>query len=173
MYNVLEMLRAGEPIEGRDREVYDQGLVGILRQLHDAIDAETARAYGWPETLADDAILQRLVALNRERAAEEAKGRVRWLRPAFQNPAGQAVVAAATADLDLGEAAAPAKPAWPRLLPEQMAAVRAALLDAGEASPTEIARRFRRARAESVRPLLETLAVLGHIHAAGGDRYAP
>ena len=48
MYNVLEKLRAGEPIEGRDRETYDAGLVGILRQLHDEIDAETARAYGWP-----------------------------------------------------------------------------------------------------------------------------
>ena len=53
-----------------------------------------------------------------------------------------------------------------------MAAVRAALMDAGEASPADIARRFRRARTESIRPLLETLAALGHAHPAGGGRYA-
>jgi hypothetical protein len=32
MYNVLEKLRAGERIEGKDKEIYDQGLVGILRE---------------------------------------------------------------------------------------------------------------------------------------------
>ena len=108
MYNVLEKLRAGEPIEGRDREIYDNGLVGILRQLHDEIDAETARAYGWPAGLTDDDILHRLVALNRERAAEEAQGLVRWLRPEFQNPAGRAAAPAATPELALGETAAAA-----------------------------------------------------------------
>ena len=174
MYNVLEKLRAGEPIEGRDRETYDDGLVGILRQLHDEIDAETARAYGWPAGLADDDILHRLVALNRERAAEEAQGLVRWLRPEFQNPAGRAAAPAATPELALGEtaAAAGAKPDWPRLLPEQMAAVRAALTDAGEAAPADIARRFRRARAAAVAPLLETLAALGHARPTEDGRYA-
>ena len=173
MYNVLEKLRAGEPIEGRDREIYDDGLVGILRQLHDAIDAETARAYGWPADLSDDEILHRLVALNRERAAEEAQGLVRWLRPEFQNPDGRAAAPAATPELDLGEtaAAAGAKPDWPRLLPEQIAAVRAALADAGEAAPADIARRFRRARATSVAPLLETLAALGHARLTADGRF--
>ena len=33
-------------VEGRDRETYDQGLVGILRGIHDRIDAEVAAAYG-------------------------------------------------------------------------------------------------------------------------------
>ena len=46
MYNVLEKLRAGERIEGKDREIYDQGLIGILRDLHDQIDREVAAAYG-------------------------------------------------------------------------------------------------------------------------------
>jgi hypothetical protein len=41
-------------------------------------------AYGWPATLSDDGILERLVALNHERAAEEKRGLVRWLRPEFQ-----------------------------------------------------------------------------------------
>ena len=34
----------------------------------------------------DEAVLERLVALNAERTAEEARGHVRWLRPEFQNP---------------------------------------------------------------------------------------
>ncbi|MCK7580990.1 MAG: hypothetical protein MZV65_38830 [Chromatiales bacterium] len=34
---------------------------------------------------ADEALLERLVALNAERAAEEARGLVRWLRPEFQD----------------------------------------------------------------------------------------
>jgi len=32
-----------------------------------------AAAYGWPADLSDDQILERLLALNLERAAEEAK----------------------------------------------------------------------------------------------------
>ncbi|TAL84233.1 MAG: hypothetical protein EPN74_11755 [Rhodanobacter sp.] len=35
----------------------------------------------------DETILERLVALNAERAAKEARGVVRWLRPEFQYPA--------------------------------------------------------------------------------------
>ena len=35
-------------------------------------------------------ILERLVALNAERAAEEARGHIRWLRPEFQDPARRA-----------------------------------------------------------------------------------
>jgi len=77
MYNVLEKLRAGEWIEGKDREIYDQGLVGILRDIHDQIDAAVAEAYGWPLDLSDDEILHLLVDLNRARAAEEAQGHIR------------------------------------------------------------------------------------------------
>ena len=43
-------------------------------------------AYGFPEGAAIDDILARLVQLNTERAAEEPQGRIRWLRPEFQNP---------------------------------------------------------------------------------------
>ena len=35
----------------------------------------------------DEALLERLVALNTERAAEEKRGHIRWLRPEFQIPA--------------------------------------------------------------------------------------
>jgi hypothetical protein len=39
-----------------------------------------------PAALSEDEILRRLVALNAERAEEERRGIVRWLRPGFQNP---------------------------------------------------------------------------------------
>jgi hypothetical protein len=67
---------------------HEQGLVSVLKQIHDDLDAAVFDAYGWPRHLSDEAILERLVALNAERAAEEARGLVRWLRPEFQNPQG-------------------------------------------------------------------------------------
>src|SRR3546814_8048079 len=49
----------------------------LIRQHHDAIDALVAESYGWPADLSDEEILTRLVALNKERAAEEASGLIR------------------------------------------------------------------------------------------------
>ena len=86
MYNVLDKLRAGEPLTAKDKTVHEQGLVSVLRELHDELDAAVCDAYGWPVTLTDEEILERLVALNAERAAEEAQGLVRWLRPEYQAP---------------------------------------------------------------------------------------
>jgi hypothetical protein len=45
----------------------------------------------WPVDLADEEILERLVALNHEWADEKRRGLVRWLRPEFQNPDGRYV----------------------------------------------------------------------------------
>jgi len=173
MYNVLEKLRAGDRIEGRDREIYDQGLVGILRDLHDQIDAAVADAYGWPATLSDDDILHRLVDLNRERAAEEAGGHIRWLRPEYQNPAGHVAQAKGEQGaLDIGPTVTVTKTPWPKSLPEQIAAVQAALSDLGEATPEQVARQFQRGRAGTVRPLLESLSALGHARLTDGGRFA-
>ncbi|EAQ07201.1 class I SAM-dependent DNA methyltransferase [Yoonia vestfoldensis] len=173
MYNVLEKLRANERIEGKDKEIYSQGLVGILRDLHDQIDRAVAEAYGWPADLSDDDILHRLVDLNRTRAAEEARGLVRWLRPEYQNPAGHAAtVKADQGAMDLGPAVATAKEPWPKTLPEQIKAVRAALTDMGEATPDQVARRFARARAGTVQPLLESLTALGQARIVEGGRFA-
>jgi hypothetical protein len=172
MYNCLEKLRAGERIEGRDREVYDQGLIGILRDLHDQIDAATAAAYGWPVDLPEAAVLQNLVTLNRTRAAEEARGLVRWLRPDYQNPAGHAAARGEQTELAIGTATPTAKTPWPARLPEQIAAVRATLQDMGEATPAEIARHFARARTTSVQPLLESLTALGQARMIEGGRFA-
>jgi hypothetical protein len=110
MYNVLEKLRSGETLTAKERVIHAQGLVSVLRQIHDDLDAAVLDAYGWSDLLPllriahgnetpaegqsredakrafDEAILERLVALNAERAAEEARGIIRWLRPEFQNP---------------------------------------------------------------------------------------
>src|SRR3546814_18336502 len=68
------------------RAMYDLGLVNLICHHHDTIDALVAEAYCWPANLSDEEVLTRLVALNKERAAEEAKGLIRWLRPEFQAP---------------------------------------------------------------------------------------
>ncbi len=86
MYNVLGKLRAGGALTAQDRAIHDRALVSTLRQLHDDLDAAVAAAYGWPWPMEDEEILERVVALNAERAAEEARGVIHWLRPDYQNP---------------------------------------------------------------------------------------
>ncbi len=173
MYNVLEMLRAGEKIEGKDKRIYDQGLIGALKDIHDRIDTAVAEAYGWPTDLADEEILLRLFDLNKVRAEEEAAGQVRWLRPDYQNPQGkQAEATGKQNELDVGAAIKVEKEPWPKALPEQIAAVREVLEEMGEATPEQIARRFQRARTASVQPLLDSLAALGQAQLIEGGKYA-
>ena len=172
MYNVLEKLRAGEAIKGKDREIYDQGLIAILKDLHDQIDAAVAEAYGWPVDLSDEEILLRLVTLNKERAEEEATGQIRWFRPEYQNSEGKQAATGKTIEMDLNVAAKVEKAPWPKALPDQIAAVREALFEMGEATPEQIARRFVRARVTSVQPLLESLAALGQAEKVKDGRYA-
>lgn len=95
-YNVLEKLRSGEALNVKEKVIHEHGLVGVLKSLHDELDSAVLEAYGWGDlTLpADtDTLLGRLVELNARRAAEEAAGTVRWLRPEFQR-SGQASLAA-------------------------------------------------------------------------------
>jgi hypothetical protein len=44
-----------------------------LALAHQKLDAAVAAAYGWPVDLTDEQILEKLLALNLERAAEEEK----------------------------------------------------------------------------------------------------
>ncbi|MBL8157798.1 MAG: class I SAM-dependent DNA methyltransferase, partial [Anaerolineae bacterium] len=94
-YTVLEKLRSGEALTAKEKVVHEHGLVGVLKSLHDELDAAVLHAYGWTDLtlpnsagLDTDTLLLRLVDLNAKRAAEEAAGTVRWLRPEFQQ-AGQ------------------------------------------------------------------------------------
>nr|VFK78355.1 MAG: Methyltransferase domain-containing protein [Candidatus Kentron sp. SD] len=150
-----DAMATGEPLTPKEKTIHEQGLVSVLRTLHDELDRAVFDAYGWgdladrlvgrpggatpwPEkpgdqTQAEEELLQRLLDLNHQRAAEEQKGIIRWLRPEYQNPQG--VVADTTtqteAALDIPAAAetdtATARIPWPKALPEQVKALRAAL----------------------------------------------
>jgi hypothetical protein len=102
LYNVLVALREGRALTAKEKTIHTQGLVGVLKELHDELDAAVLQAYGWADLSATDAdtpeLLTRLVALNAQRAAEEAAGTVRWLRPEFQDPAQRAAKAASEGD---------------------------------------------------------------------------
>ncbi|MBN8552294.1 MAG: class I SAM-dependent DNA methyltransferase [Caulobacterales bacterium] len=147
LYNVLEKLRAGEALSDKDEDVKDRGRVLILKDLHEQIDRAAADAYGWPHDLSDEQVLERLVALNAERAAEEAAGHVRWLRPDYQIPRFAKGAAAQTDKLDLDEtevAQDTALPTFPKDKGEQVMAIRAVLLaSARPLDAAAIARAFK------------------------------
>jgi hypothetical protein len=84
LYNVLDKLKSGASLSAKEEAVKTRGRILILKDLHDRIDAAVFRAYGWPLDLPEDQILSRLVKLNADRAAEERRGFVRWLRPDYQ-----------------------------------------------------------------------------------------
>lgn len=186
MYNVLEKLRSAETLNVKDIVIHEQGLVSILKQIHDELDLAVLDAYGWldlkslmqvtngnaapgssgtpnsrddAKRLLDETLLERLVALNAERAAEEKRGVIRWLRPEFQNPVAQEMGAVGKAktqpttqdelDVDTEEAAGVAiakstdRLPWPKDLTDQVKAI-ADLLSASRVplSEADIAARF-------------------------------
>ena len=114
-----------------------------------------------PVTLTDEETfrIERLVALNAERAAEEARGIIRWLRPDFQNPSGASATQKELAiNADEEPAARPTKKAaqanveklpLPSSLPEQVVAIRQQLTSSRESlTAADMAKRFSRARSD-------------------------
>jgi len=183
MYNVLAKLRTGEQLTDKEKDIHEKGLVSVLKQIHDDLDDVVCDAYGWPHDLTDEEILRRLVDLNRERADEEAQGTVRWLRPEFQAP--ETVKAATQTRLPIAAEEEPepkptktktkapkTKQPWPKTLPEQVKAVRAALATQPTGTTAEhLARTFKRARTDRVAELLNALVSLGQARALGDGRY--
>ncbi len=165
-------MRSGEPLTESERDIHDRGLVGGLRQLHDDLDRAILAAYGWSADLSDEELLSRLVALNRERAEEEWRGKVRWLRPEFQAGIRPAP---SQREIAMGEAvAAHLRQTWPRDLAEQFKAVRVALVAQTEpAGAEQLASMFVRARRDRVAAVLATLVSLGQAREAAPGRYAP
>jgi hypothetical protein len=206
MYNVLAKLRSGDELTAKERTIHEQGLVAVLKSLHDDLDAAVLEAYGWADlqaALADhrpaaaedraaavETLLERLVALNAKRAAEEAAGTVRWLRPEFQARARGSAVTGGQAPLGVdapaeaendedAEAAAPAtavdKRPWPTGLPEQIKAV----ADVLTATPSPLslpqleARFTARGRWRDRLPtILDTLEALGRARRTAGPGVA-
>ncbi|WP_425988126.1 hypothetical protein [Brevundimonas sp. TWP2-3-2] len=204
LYNVLEKVRAGTPLDAKDEDVKDRGRVLILKDLHDQIDRATMQAYGWDDLLSplpvgeglsarerearsaarkgegrvpdggfaastddphpalratfsqrekdaqlDEIILERLVALNAERAAEEAAGHVRWLRPDYQIPRfAKGAAAPKSGELDLQDtvvAIDKGLPAFPKDKGEQVMAIRAVLVASGRPmDAAAVSRAFKR-----------------------------
>jgi len=173
MYNVLVKLRAGEKLTPKDKTIHEQGLVAVLKELHDELDAAVAEAYGWPADLSDEQILEKLLALNLERAAEERAGTIRWLRPEYQNPDGkdpstQAEIAVAAQD----DAQKASKQRLPADLPGRFAAIRSVLSELPEGGNTDsIAGQFKSANRKTVNEILETLVGLGQVSCSEAGVY--
>jgi len=110
-----------------------------------------------------------------ERAAEERRGVIRWLRPAYQNPTG-AAVAESKDQIALAVATehSTGKPAFPKSLPEQVEAVRLVLENLDSPATAEgIAKTFKGAKRDRVTEVLQALVALGHARRVGLDRYSP
>jgi hypothetical protein len=194
IYNVLERVRSlgtpssssasVAPLTPKEKVIHDQALVSTLRQLHDELDAAVAAAYGWPWPLADADILTRVVALNAQRAAEEASGQIRYLRPEYQKPAAGgrkpeqsslALPSDPPSDIrppssSTRRSAKPTKQPWPSSLAERTKALDAILAtDTQPLTTAEITKRFARAKEEDVQEILETLAALGRLRRTADD----
>jgi len=209
IYNVLEKLRGGDHrspqsngdgssppllLTDKEKKIHDNGLVTILKQIHDELDAAVLEAYGWedlkgsagvspasePEASGRDArapfeqeLLKRLVALNHERAAEEKRGLIRWLRPEYQAPEAVAPKPEQK-EIDLGEDSSkspitnnqsPITLSWPAALSAQVSAIQA-LLPATGPDAAALAGHFgkrSKARIQQIEEILKTLEGLGKL----------
>jgi hypothetical protein len=180
MYNLLAKLRAGQAFTQQERIQHEAAQTEILRQLHDELDVAVADAYGWPVDLGESEVLVRLVALNRERAAEETRGVVRWLRPEYQAPQETQAVRTPVLDLEIDTevvASGPATQHWPKDLKDQLAALRTLLLSTerlwtleGVAAAFKSRGRYREG-IETQLDLLADLRVLERIDTPQGPRW--
>lgn len=205
MYNVLEKLRRQAlpgsnetPLTDKEKAIHEQGLVSVLRELHDDLDRAVFEAYGWedlaeklvgrpgattpwPEKPEDQAeaeeeLLQRLVDLNHQRAAEEAQGKIRWLRPEYQAPEespeqGKLETTSAGTKPTSQPVNQPTKKlTWPKTLQEQIRAVRDQLETAPMDAAT-LAANFKRKPEKSVTQVLHALSELGMVRTDENGAY--
>ncbi len=196
VYNVLVKVREGGELSAAEKNVNEQGLVSVLKSLHQDLDAAVLKAYGWSDldiSVDAEVVLQRLVDLNTRRAAAEASGEIYWVRPEYQSRVDQAELIADAqldggedideSDEELGEGAVVATPAiaakrdvrpWPAGIPEQIKAVSISLVDAGSAVDIEwIAAGFNsRGRwKERLATILDTLVAIGRARVDESGRW--
>ena len=175
MYNLLEKIRAGEPLTDNDREFNNKALVSTLKQIHDELDAAVFAAYGWEDLQTesrktkdevDEIILKRLVALNAERAEEERNGLIRWLRPDYQAPHEtytQQTIAGVT-DTETIVIEPAEQKVWPKKPREQLTAIRDLLqVSMGEWTLDQVTAQFKGAQRhrQTIADHLESLEELG------------
>ena len=184
LYNVLAALREGRALSAKEKTIHTQGLVGVLRELHDELDAAVLQAYGLSTDADTDAILFKLVALNAERAQEEAQGKVRWLRPDFQNPQSPQITqnsvqkqeqlvteddaseADSSPEKSLSKTEKASQQLWPATLPEQVRAVAEVVASSATALDVDAVAAHFKGRGpwkKSLPTLLQTLEALGRV----------
>ena len=197
IYNALERLREIEngcdvpPLTAAERDVHEAGLISVLKEIHDEIDRETLKAYGWADLIpalvgkpgatmpsphkkpeqeqAEEELLTRLVALNQERSDEEKRGLVRWLRPEYQIPklGAKAPLTEQQIEADLDQVGAiAAKTKWPNDGLEQIRIIRDLLARAHapvlpESIMASLDGRSSPTRRDRVKKVLETLVATG------------
>jgi hypothetical protein len=185
MYNVLEKLRSGEELTNREKTIHEQGFVSVLRELHDDLDRAVFQAYGWsdladklvgrpgattplPDTPADQAqaeeeLLMRLVDLNKQRAEEESRGSIRWLRPDYQAPdvlQTEVDIAPKVAKEKSEAATSKGKGTFPKAIPDQLRVLREALAERSHTTES-LAEMFKRKPMKSVEEGLQSLVAVG------------
>lgn len=197
LYNVLERVRELEngcdvpALDEKEKDIYDVGLVGVLKDIHDRIDQAAFAAYGWADLAAalvgkpggttpsehksseqeeaEQELLQRLVELNQERAAEEARGVVHWLRPDYQIPKLRHKLPQLKEEAEAPELAYAAdekKPKWPKDGLDQIRVVRDVLAEADAPLPASTVMgafggRVTQKRRERIQEVLDTLVSTG------------
>lgn len=178
LYNIVERLRAlrrdptEPPLSAAERALHDAGLASRILELHDQIDAEVAIAYGWPADIRPEDMFKRLVDLNAVRAAKEADGDIKWLRPEHQ-ALRKPIAADDEVEMDLEVGVEEGRPEFPVNGIERAGTIMAVLADAdGGLSLEELAGRFTqgmRAR-QPITSILTSLERTGAI-SRSGERY--
>ena len=158
MYNLLAKHRARAPFTAKDKALHLHVGTDELMRLHDELDRAVLDAYGWPHDLTDEELLERLVALNAQRAEEERGGLIRHLRaPASAEPRQAALLDEEPEGPDEADAEGPSP--WPTDPLDQLADVLALMRAATEPlHPEAVATHFKRAPRKRVTDLLERLA---------------
>ncbi len=187
----------------KDKEIHNKGLISVHKQIHDDLDAAALEAYGsagvppassssqsGQDTRApvadllarggadaealEQQILTRLVALNHERAAEEKRGLIRWLRTDYQAPTSSdghrpplqtEIEGVDTSEHSASNIQNSTFQDWPTDLPAQVAALRKLLSIVGQ-DPGALTACFGRKsqkRTTQITAILDTLKALGHI----------
>lgn len=207
MYNVLERRRELEasadasPLSEKEKGIYEAGLISVLKDIHDEIDRKVFAAYGWDDLgvrligkpgattpsrhksedqeAAEEELLVRLVVLNQERAAEERRGNVRWLRPEYQKPRLlRKVSGSEQVEANLVEEGLAQERPWPADGLAQIRTVRDVLQDAeaplgSEALSSLFTGRNTQKRRDRVEEVLETLVATGAARAAPEGYFVP
>lgn len=144
---------------------------GSIMQVDMDLDQFDAHIKECEEAIEQE-LLTRLVALNHQRAAEEKRGLIRYLRPDYQNP--QATKAApiqstfavtdSPSSLSTTNIQNPTAQDWPAKLPEQVALIRQLLSSNPTATAEQLSTHFGRknkSRTDQIEGIIETLKSLG------------